>query len=481
VPIPPVLNTIVPSLPKDLDPHVEPEQSKLLPFRLTYDTLVNLDAAGSPTPWLATSWTVTGNSIEFHLRPDVRFRDQTGLTPKAIVANVQRAMAPPGGLARPIFRTLESVEETGSMAVRITASGVDPLLLRRLSRLWIASPAYLAQAAGGQPLGWPVGTGQYFTAGFDPGKSFNFQAMPGQVWPSPTPIPYINVESNPDDATRTDQFLTSTYYVELALPLERIPEARLGRIDMVARPPRSVLVVDMDVHSPTFADARVRQALNYAIDKAALINEVGAGAWMASAGQVVPRDVPGFNPSVSDYPYDIPRAKAMLAAAGQAGGFKTALQAPRRHKAAAQWIVAALAKVGVTVSVELLDDDVVVKRNLEGGRAALWLWEIDASELSDGDQALQWFTPAVPATARRLDDAALAELFGQASKEIDATKREDLLRRAGASVHDLAPVLFLAQPVEVVGIRSLASYRAKPDAAEVMSRLIGMPVRTQPA
>ena len=98
-------------------------------------------------------------------------------------------------------------------------------------------------------------------------------------------------------------------------------------------------------------EVRVRQAINYAVDKDAIVKNRLLGYGRISSGQLVGSDAYGFNPELKPYPYDPERAKKLLAEVGHPNGFEINFDGTEgrypKDKEVEEAIVAQLGKVGV--------------------------------------------------------------------------------------------------------------------------------------
>src|SRR5262249_11462170 len=118
------------------------------------------------------------------------------------------------------------------------------------------------------------------------------------------------------------------------------------------------LTLKLTIPSP-LADLRVRQALNYAIDKELMVNEIMGGFGPVLGGQLASPSAIGFNPALQPYPYDVERAKRLLAEAGHANGFQLDFDGSQgrylNHKDAQEFLVGEYKKIGVDLRLQILE------------------------------------------------------------------------------------------------------------------------------
>ncbi|NBJ83191.1 hypothetical protein D5274_15390 [bacterium 1XD42-94] len=127
--------------------------------------------------------------------------------------------------------------------------------------------------------------------------------------------------------------------------------------DLTALQKTSIAVeyVAMNCEKEPFNDPRVRQAINYAIDRQPIIDVVLEGRGTA-ANSVINANIPGYSADIPAYEADIEKAKELLAEAGYADGFTTTLFASGDvRNREAQILQAQLAEVGVKVDIQLYE------------------------------------------------------------------------------------------------------------------------------
>jgi peptide/nickel transport system substrate-binding protein len=219
-----------------------------------------------------------------------------------------------------------------------------------------------------------------------------------------------------------------------------------------------VLFLGLRVDRPPFSDARVREALDLAIDRRALLDRVLLGRGSV-ANQLMPRGAVGFVPDLPPAPLDRERARRLLHAAGLRPGYALRLDGPRnRYVRDAQIldeVARQLAEVGLRVTVNPLDK-VALYDLLARGRSDFHLlgW---ASESGDGADVFEVLFPP-PALRLRgstnasgFVDAELDAIVREAQSTTNLRERAAVLRRAFARLNALRPLLpLVVQPEAVV-------------------------------
>jgi peptide/nickel transport system substrate-binding protein len=203
------------------------------------------------------------------------------------------------------------------------------------------------------------------------------------------------------------------------------------------------------------SDVRVRQALNYAIDKAALIKivtyDVGKPviSYMSSATPLVFGDGPA-------YPYDVAKAKDLLKQAGIAEGTEVtclALAGSADDTAILSTIQQMWAQVGVKLNIEQVDNATRTARYRDGDfqmRTSLWTDDIAApSEIT----SYFAYVPNIQSLHGGWQDKNVDKLYEDGQKEADATKRADMYKQIQKTYMDAAPIIFLYESPYPVALR----------------------------
>ena len=226
----------------------------------------------------------------------------------------------------------KAVTVTGPNSIRLTMSASNPLALLFLSRTWLSGVIPCPKAAANPAIlkAATCGTGPYV---LDPkqtvtGDTYTYLANPN-YW-NPAQVQWekviLKVVNNPQaalDAVRAGQ--AQVAWPAQASLLKSALDAGLKTVGV----PQNVLGLDFLDKSgkvvPAFKDVRVRQALNYAIDRKALADALGGGQGSPVSTQfLVGAD--GYDAALNNYyPYDVAKAKQLLTAAGYPQGFEVTI------------------------------------------------------------------------------------------------------------------------------------------------------------
>ncbi len=342
--------------PTTLDP-AGAEWGNRAPFyQAMMDTLLLVTPDGKIAPWLATAWKYNADNTQLTLtlRDDVTFTDGSKLTAGVAVANLQRFQKGTSPDAN-YFANVTSFAAPDDKTVVITLAAPDPALLSYLGRDagLIASEASIKSADVATD---PIGSGPYIldAAGTVTGTSYKYKKNPSYWNPS---VQYydnltINVLSDPTAALNAIKageangvrLINNTGLSEVEAAGWTINK---NELDFAG----TLLLDRAGTMNPALGDVRVRQAINYAVDRAGLLKAVEDGHGTVTT-QVFPVTSPAYDPQLDNYyTYDPAKAKQLLADAGYANGLTiNSLSTSLAGATVFTVIQQQLAAVGITVN-----------------------------------------------------------------------------------------------------------------------------------
>lgn len=423
-------------------------------WRQMYDTLVWFED-GKFVPQLATSWkTVDPLTWEFTLRENVKFHNGEPFDANAVKFTMDRILDPAqNATQRSRFGTVDSVEVVDATTVRIHTKRPAPVLLLGLTQAFIVPPKHTAENGGKAP-DEPVGTGPFKFVSWRQGEKISFTANE-DYWGGAPKVQNLEMRVIPDDATRLDSFMAGEVDINMNLPISTIDTVkRHEEASVMHEFSRAALLLEFDTtHGGPMADPLVRQALNYAVDKEALIATILNDTQRPLDGQVESAASLGYNKSLSAYPYDPEKAKQLLAQAGYPNGFETVINGPIGKYPADRDLVIAIAaqleKVGVRATPNVTDFGSFIQA--VGATKAGPMFLIGWYDFGDPALSTSWFT-SESTLGQYYADPTYDSLIAQASSTLDVEKRQRLYERASQHMHDEAMALFLTQPAMYYGV-----------------------------
>lgn len=307
----------------------DPAQSdvgQLLQFlQPAYDALIRLDEEGELQPFLATEWEYTdadNKVLELTLREDVVFSDGEKLDAASVVSSLERFKASNGPRASALA-AVDSFEAVDASTVRLTLSAPDPALVHNLALVagMITNPS----ADPDELASIPAGTGPYVldTEATRRGDVYVFIRNENYYDPSAFPFDKVTLRVLTDPTARLNAVKTGQIDATLGFAAQ-IAEAEASGLSTLSWPGdwQGLFLVDRAGQTtPALADARVRQAINYAIDGDGILETVTFGEGEPTTQMFYP-GTPAYDPALdSAYPFDPEKARELLAEAGYPDGF----------------------------------------------------------------------------------------------------------------------------------------------------------------
>ena len=429
--------------------------------QMVAEPLVNYNAQGKLIPVLATSWTSSSNGLEytFTLRKGVKFQDGEPFNAQAVKFSMDRLLSPNTFKAQPsVLRVIKSTTVVDDSHVRITLSSPFSPFVSAMTSADIIAPNSVTQH-GNTPakVVWPVGTGPYAYAGRVMSDHITLQRFDGYWGKKPAYKTQI-YKIVPEAATREALVKSGQAQVIYQPPANDLPalehasdvHAILGPDDRTIQ----IIINNQDPNAPLLKNPQVRQALNYAVDKNAIIKNVQFGAATAVTAPLSQALFGACN--VGSYAYNPTKAKQMLQQAG-AAGMSLKLMSPQGRYTGdydtAQAVANYLRAVGLKVTVPNPSDwpTYVSTINVAPSRASTDLhllgWApsyLDASGALIQFQQSNW-PPAGLATSY-YENPQVDQLVSKAESESSSAQRRKDYCAAEKIVWQAAPWIFLYNP-----------------------------------
>ena len=348
----------------------------------TFDGLTRIDQAGQLKPWLATSWTMTDTlTWRIGLRPDVRFSNGARFTADAVV-NAVNYLASPEAAHELVGRELmviKSARRIDDLTVEIATRAAAPDLPRALPLLYMVEPGEWKRLGPEDFAKEPVGTGPYRVTRMAVNR-WDLEAFAGS-WRAPK-MENLRFLVAQDASTRVQGVLADQMDIALQLGPEEVAGIEVAGGKGLSWRNASVWAIhfhQVDGKNVALKDRRVREALNLAVDRDALVKELQHGRTVA-ATQPAPAIAFGFDPSIPPIPYDPKRARALLAEVGYPNGFRFVLQGVIGSGPADgdvyQKVAQDLARIGVTMEIKVFPVAQLLRSVVEGD------WDGDAFGLT---------------------------------------------------------------------------------------------------
>ncbi|MEI8610049.1 ABC transporter substrate-binding protein [Enterovibrio sp. Hal110] len=319
--------------PKSLDPHAVTAVNDFRILMNMYEGLVRYkDGTLEVEPALAESWTVSedGKTYTFTLRSGVTFHDGSALTAEAVTFNFDRMLDEkhPFHHTGPFplsffFSSIEDVEAVDAKTVKFTLNAPYAPFLSNLAYPTglIVSPE--AVKKHGKEVGrHPSGTGPFRFAEWASNRKVVL-VRNDDYWSDKAKLEAVVFRPITDANTRVAEMLAGSIDMMVEVPPNALSEFQNDRYQVSEQAGPHVWFLILNAKEGPFADKRMRQAVNYAINKKALVEGVLEGTAEVAAGPTPPAFAWAYNDSLQPYPYDPEKAKALIKEAGQEGATLT--------------------------------------------------------------------------------------------------------------------------------------------------------------
>jgi peptide/nickel transport system substrate-binding protein len=330
--------------------------------RLIFDGLVYKDnATGRFEPLLAESYKIVNDTtIDFELRQGVRFHDGSTMTADDVVYTLNMVSKKEFGARFQLsVQWIDRAEKLGEYSVRLHSKYPYPMAMEMLSVLVPIYPKKYYERVGAAGMATkPVGAGPYRLVSLEPGTRFVLKRFDDYYADSPKGRPAIEnivVRVLPEVNTQYAELMNGKLDWIWRVPPDTIRSlARNPRIQVQSTGIMRFAFMALNPHfgddkSP-LADVRVRRALNYAIDKQAIVKSLVGGASVPIDAACNPMQF-GCAKDISRYPYNPERARKLLAAAGYKDGFSLEITGALIPRAQYEALLAQLGAVGVRATV----------------------------------------------------------------------------------------------------------------------------------
>ena len=355
-----------------LDP-VVPGLQNYYVIQNIYNTLVTVDANFEYIPELAESWDVQdgGKTYVFHLRQGVKFHDGADFNAASVKWNIERVQQDGKAPAHRFFANIESVEAVDPHTLKITMKYPTYTLLSALSTagtgMMILSPA-AAEKWGKDIRLHPAGTGPFRFVSWEQNRNIILERNPDYFKAG---LPYLDrLEYRVMKEGVTREAALRAGEVDFVNWLPRVAVKRLQKNPqtvVLGGPEASHLYTHFNLSRKPFDDVRVRQALiGYGIDRVTIANAATLGYATPTLSFVSPGSR-GFLDLSEMYPYNPDKARELLKAAGfdESHPLRYTIMTHSAEPALpdiATIMKTQLAKIGVEITVEVVDRPIFLKR-----------------------------------------------------------------------------------------------------------------------
>ncbi|MFC0560273.1 glutathione ABC transporter substrate-binding protein [Halalkalibacter alkalisediminis] len=453
-----------------LDPHGSNDVPSGNVATNIYETLVYYDENMQIQEGLAESWEqVDELTLKFVLKEGIKFHDGSDFNAEVVKANIERITDPDIASQRAfLFNDITEIEVLGDYEIQFKTEEPKASLIFNFAHSgggMISSESiaadYEEMENGGSPgatiSAKPVGTGFFKFDSWDPGTAVKLIKNTEYWGEEKAKLDSVTFKVVPEDLTRVAELETGEAHVTEPLsPSDYKRVEGTDGIHVVESESLSLSYIGFNTEKEPFNDPKVRQAISMAIDKDAVVEGVFNGVGIPAKGPIAP-GVVGHSDEVSSLPYDVEKAKELLAEAGYPDGFSTTISTNdnRERQDLAVYTQAVLSEIGIDVSINVVEWGAYLEQTANGQHDMFILgW---SSATGDADYALAplFHSENVGAPGNRTfyKNDEVDSLLENAAKEVDQEQRLQLYKEVQELLVDEAPMIYIHHKIELNGVR----------------------------
>ncbi|MFS0784691.1 ABC transporter substrate-binding protein [Bacillus sp. 1P06AnD] len=472
-----------------LDPAITTEGEAFRVTKNIYDTLIDFgDDNTELVPGLATEWKPSEDGLTYtlKLREGVKFQDGTDFNADAVVVNFDRWKK--GGAEKKFDYyvsqfgdRIQEVKAVDPLTVEFKLNSVLAPFLKNLamSPFAIASPAAI-EKYGDKLNENPVGTGPFKFKEWKRNNTITL-VKNENYWKKDLPkLDSVIFKVIPENSARLNALNSGEADIIEGVNFSDLPSIEGNdKLQVFKRPSLNTAYLGLTNTRGPLKDKLVRQALNYAVDKSAIIDAFYAGA-AEPAINPMPPVVAGYNTEVKDYEYNPEKAKELLKQAGYEKGFSIELWAmpvarpymPDGQKIA-EAIQADFEKVGVKAKIVTYEWATYLDKAAKGEADAFLLgWTGDNGDADNFLYVLLDQDSIGSNNYTYYKNPKVHELLTAAQKTVNEEERDKLYKEAQVLIKEDAPWIPLvhSQPV-LAGSSKVKNFIAHPTGSDFLEKV----------
>ncbi len=389
-----------------------------------FEPLFKLDAKTlEPIPCLATSYkSIDDVTWEFKIRQGVKFHDGSDFTAEDAAYSINRIISKEfQSQIMSDFDTIQNAVAVDKETIKVTTVKPDPILLNRLPKLDMVSKAFSEAHTNEELTVLANGTGPYKLDKWDRGINIAISAFDG-YWgdkPSITKVAYRWIE---ETNTRMNALIKN----EVNLAVNMYPEYVKELPKVFTQPSTESYFLRFNELNGIMQDKNIRLAMQYAIDRKAIAEDLFLGYAVPTTGQMDREGVNGITASLEMYPYDIEKAKEYMKAANY-NGEKIQLISEKgrwlKDGEVTETIAAMLAEAGFNIETKFVSWNEWLDTLFDKTKAPDMIFCSNSNEFLDVDRnfSSSFYSEGSQSS---LNDKTVDDLITKGRYEMDKAKRQ---------------------------------------------------------
>ncbi|WP_297611352.1 glutathione ABC transporter substrate-binding protein GsiB [uncultured Sutterella sp.] len=469
-----------------LDPYNASDTLSQAVVKSFYEGLFSFDKDMKVVNVLAESYEASADGLVYtvKLRKGVKFQNGEDFNAEAVKINYERVMDKKNSLKRYVlFSNIDRIDVVDAHTVKFTLKRPFSAFINQLAH---PSGGMICPKAlekwGAQIAFHPCGTGPFVMKDYNPAEVLKVEKNPN-YWRAGYPkVDSITFKPVVENSTRVAMLLTGEAQYAFPLPAEQVKQIeKRSNVRVDVTPSIITRYVEMNMTKKVFQDIRVRQALNYAINKQALV-KVAFNGYADPATGVAPMNV-DYAVKLGPWPYDPKKARELLKEAGYPNGFRVTLWSGYNHSTAMkiiQFLQQQLAQVGVKADIRALEagQRTALVESVTPEKSEHQLYYIGwSSSTGEMDYAIRPLLATASFTPNDSNDSYYSnkmvdEKLMEALATTDRAKKAELYADIQKQIWHDAPWIFLATEQNIAGAaKNLTGFYIQPDASFNFSEL----------
>lgn len=430
-----------------------------------YDTLVIRGRDGGQEPALAERWRLVDSTTwEFTLRTGVTFHSGTPFSAEDVKFTIERVAKDAKSPQHNYVALVTEVSVVDDRTVRLKLKSPDPTIADQLMLVPIGSKRYFDEV-GAQAFGAkPVGTGPYEFAEWRKGEQLVMNAN-ARYWRGKPAADRVIWRVIPEPSSLVAAIQTGEVDIAVNVPPDDVQRLSGSKDFQIQRVPsqRSIFLVLDNTFGP-LKDTRVRQALNYGLDRQAIIDKILLGYAKPLPTLLGPMYL-GSDTSRKPFTYDPDKARRLLVEAGFPNGFELTFYAPTgryvKDKEVAEAIAGQYAQIGVRVKLQLQEFGTLITNYRAHKLSPMYMIGYGTPVWDNIGAFRSYLRPKNPQTY--YVDPEIEEMVARAEELSDRAKRSDAFRRINELLYERAAFVFLYLQDDLYGVSGRLEWTARSD------------------
>ncbi|GAB7056298.1 MULTISPECIES: ABC transporter substrate-binding protein [unclassified Paenibacillus] len=454
---------VVVIIPQDLDyldPHLAVAAGTAEVLFNVFEGLLKPNEKGELYPAIAESYQVSqdGLTYSFKLRNGVKFHNGNPVTSEDVKFSYERLAGTATG--KPLssaFSSVQSIEAPDASTIVIKLKENNSSFLTSLTSAVIPNGYEDSNKK-------PIGTGPFKFKEYLPGQRLSVEKFEDYYVPDVPSLDSVEFRIITDAEAALIALKSGEADIYPRIGTERLEEVA-DRFHSVSAPQNLVQLMTFNLAKKPFSDIKVRQAINYAIDKDEIIAGVALGKGTKLGSNLSPVLAKYYQQGLEQaYETNLEKAKSLLAEAGYKDGFETTLSVPSNyqfHVDTAQVIAQQLGKIGIKVTIKPVEWAVWLDRIYKGRDYELTIIGLDGK--LDPYQILNKYLSDASNNFFNYKNAEFDAALKAAVTEIDDAKRVELYKKAQTILTEDAAAVYIMDPnLNVALNKKLAGYKQYP-------------------